>query len=143
MTEQQNQEPEVEEEYEHIVAKPGGKYPVRLLHLINGMLVMGFVLRALPDSLMVLRPYEVITHEQEDGTIPAYELEPYLDQLAEYDANTMLPVPFMTANIVGVVIPAKHLMQSYMTHIRLRENFEALDEYPIRQRHYPSANTKH
>ena len=126
-----------------VVAENGKAYPIRLLHMVNGQLIIGMVIDVFPDVMMILRPYEVEVAEDDEGNISAYQLVPYLDQLAEYDPQTLNPVPFMNANMIAPVVPARHMISTYMAVTRLREGFVDGVEYPIRKRHYASARTKH
>jgi len=125
-----------------IRAEPGKEYPIRLLHLMNGMLVIGFVISIVQSTILMLRPYIVdIDYDAEDKNIVAYALDPYLDQLVHYEANSLDPVPFILDNVVSVNIPARHLMENYNNIISMA-SIVAIDEDKLKIRRSEFLNDK-
>lgn len=104
-----------------IRAVPGESYPIRLIHTINGLFIIGYVISVLPDAIMMLRPHCVsIDYDNKNDNILSYEFEPYLNQLARYDANSLDPTPFMTATIVSVNVPAAHLASNFENVVSMK-----------------------
>lgn len=114
-----------EQEQKAIVAESGKAYPIRMMHFMDGTLIVGFVIAVLQDHIMMLHPYELranVTDSDEEGeNITEYQLTPYMDQLAEYDPESMTPTPFMVSGTLSpAIVPAKHVRDFYMTHVHLR-----------------------
>ncbi len=107
---------------ESINAEPGAKYPIRILHYANGLLVMGFVIKVFPETTMVLRPYVVsVNYDRNSDNITEYELTPYLDQIMYYDPLDLTPSPFMNASMVSITRPSQHLLENYTSIVSLKE----------------------
>lgn len=122
----------------HIKAVEGQSYPIRLLHLNNGILIIGFVIEIFPEVILVLRPYSVVPdYDMATGNIDGYEFVPYLDQLAHYDPNTLDPTPFVMSSIVSVNVPAEHMIFNYDNIISIKSAAaEDLERIVIRKRTY-------
>lgn len=114
-----------EQEQKAILAESGKAYPIRMMHFMDGTLIVGFVISVQPDHIMMLHPYElranVSEDEEGDENIAQYQLTPYMDQLIENDPETLVPVPFMvSATVSPAIIPSAHVRQFYMTHVQLK-----------------------
>lgn len=132
---------------DRLTAKPGGRYPIRLLHMTNGMLIIGFVINVFPETSLILRPYVVeADYDPQKDNIDEYEFTPYLNQLVDYNALDLSPISFMNSAIIAIAIPAQHLLENYTHIIRLREAVAATEdqtEIHLYKRNYVNPNTKH
>lgn len=132
-----------------VEAQSGRSYPIRLLHLFGGLIVIGFVIEVFPETTMVLRPHVVeILLNREDENIEEYQLSPYLDQLIHYDPLALRPVPFMNTAIVSITRPADHLIENYTSVVRLKEAVAIaeqnhVEDIQIYKRHYANPRTRH
>ena len=136
------QDPPTEEEIRQITAKRGQSYPIRILHLVSDLLVIGFVIEVLPDTVLLLRPY-VIDADGNDTEMRSYELIPYLDQLADYDPQSLVPIPFFKTSIIAPVTPARHLIKTYTNIVNLKEQFSVSEELTLRPSFFPKGSTRH
>lgn len=130
-----------------LVAVAGVKYPIRLLHLMNGMLIIGYVIAVYPETTMVLRPYLVEPIFDETRTnITEYEFEPYLDQMSFFDAHDLVPTPFLNSACVSISRPAHHLVFNYTSIIKLREIIKSTadaESVVLYKRDYVDTRTRH
>lgn len=128
-----------------VVAKPGAKYPVRLVHLINGILVIGFVIEVFPEVTMLLRPYVVeVEFDPEQKNVPEYDFIPYMDQMAHFDPKELTPVSFMNASMVAIFRPAQHVLENYTAIIQLKETVANTgDDEEIYKRDYINPKVRH
>lgn len=130
------------------IAKPGHSYPIRMLHLRGGMLIIGYVINVFPDTILILRPHVIeVEFNPETETIEEYEFRPYLDQLVFYNPRDMAAIPFMTSAVISVTRPAEHLIENYTSIVRLKELVSVTpeDEHKdlIYKRSIPSTKTRH
>ena len=136
-----------EKEASQVRARPGEKYPIRMLHYSNGMLIIGFVICVFPETTMLLRPHSVeVVYNSEETNIEGYEFTPYLDQMIYYDPHDLTPIPFMNAASMSLVRPAPHLISNYTDIIRLKETmaFRSEDDYvEFYKRSYVNPRTRH
>lgn len=119
-------------------AEYGEEYPIRILHLANEMIIIGYIIDSFSDVVMVLRPYIVdMDYDRENSNIMAYEIEPYLNQLALYNPNELDAVPFVMNNIISIAVPATHLSQNYQQIVAMKAT-AAVDAERIllTKRHY-------
>lgn len=123
-------------------AEHGKVYPIRLLHMPDDQLIIGFVLAVLDDVVLMVRPYWVDPQQDETGNIVSYTVTPYLDQLVHHDPETLEPVPFTRSNIYSINLPAAHLRKTYNANQGFRERL-VHDEPIYGEGHYPSNSTKH
>jgi hypothetical protein len=139
--------PNPDEVTEPCVAKAGESYPIRLLHLLNDMLIIGFVIAVYPETTMILRPYIVDPEfDPVKRNITEYDFEPYLNQLMHYDPHELSPVPFMNASTISITRPAAHLVQNYTSIIQLRQAVQVAEEKgnsEIYKREYVDTKTRH
>lgn len=130
-----------------VVAEPGGRYPIRMLHYLNGMMVIGFVIAVFPETTMLLRPHVVeVSYNSQNENIEGYEFSPYLDQMIYYDPHDLTPVPFMNSNTVALVRPAAHVISNYTDFVRLKESLafkQDEDMVEIFKRPYINPNLRH
>lgn len=107
-------------------AERGTRYPIRLFNLVNGSLIIGFFLGSTDGALMILRPHEVEYDVDFDGNgegnIVSYNLCPHLDQLAEYDPQTLDAVPFMQSAVISMPVPSPSLLSLFNTHVQIAEH---------------------
>ena len=137
-----------EEEIASTVAKAGHSYPIRILHLVNRTIVIGFVISVFPETTMVLRPYTVsVNFNPETENIEEYEFTPYLDQLAHYDPTDLQAIPFMNSAIISIVRPSQHVVENYNGLIQIKETVAVTpaeeDIEILMHREYPSKHTLH
>ena len=123
-------------------AEPGKTYPIRLLHMTNGMLLIGFVIAVYPETILLLRPHFVkLDFNPETENIDGYEFEPYLDQLVFYNPNSLDPTPFICTNVISVSVPANHLVTNFES-VTMIKSMVAVDPEKVqaKARHFPSRN---
>lgn len=133
---------------EQVMAKPGGKYPIRLLHLIHGELIIGYVIAVFAETTMVLRPFTIeARYNPEKETIEEYDFEPYLDQMVYYDPHDLSPIPFMNGAVISITRPAQHVIDNYTSIVQLREAVDYAEEgkkdIQIYKRSYYDPKTRH
>lgn len=111
-------------------------FPIRILH-IGEYLIIGFVAGILENTINLIRPYEI--HVEAKGlSVTGYYLEPYLNQLADIDENSLSPVPFMLNSVMSVTVPAKHVIENYTHIVQMRAFLSRNEEGEVRikERHY-------
>lgn len=127
-----------------LTVDPEKTYPIRLLHLSNDALTIGFVLAVMPDSVLLVRPHNLQVFADRTGegdlNIEAYDLVPYLNQLVEYDPDDTSPTPFMMSNIISMNIPAPHLRRNFMMVTQMKQSVK--DQETTYQT-FPSKGTLH
>jgi hypothetical protein len=95
---------------------------VRMLHLSNGCFIVGYVVTQTPVFIGILRPYEIhYNYSQKHHEIIGYDLVPYLDQLNLGHPLAQSPIPFLTSNIISVMIPEYHVIRNYEKIISMKE----------------------
>lgn len=140
MPEDQPPEPEVDP----TVGQRGRAYPIRILHLVNDITVIGMVIHVTHDTLYILRPHYIdVDYDEDRKNLSSYTLIPYLDQLVHYDANSMSTTPFLTYGIASMSIPAQHLLNTYMTVTRFKEHLASAPEGELYTREYPDGRILH
>lgn len=145
----QNVRPELSDEDINslVKANPTKSYPIRMLHLSTGSLIVGFVISVLPDTIMVLRPHvlQVAGERNHEGdfNIEFYEMVPYLNQLVEYDPEELDATPFMTSNVISLNIPAPHVRRNYTSITQMKQQYHSEDDDTVLYREYPSKDTLH
>lgn len=126
-------------------AVPGKAYPIRLLHLTNGMIIIGYVISVIGDTIMVLRPHILdIEYNPASKNIEHYEFDPYMDQLADNDPLSVDPTPFVLSNVFSVNRPTQHVVENFAGIVRLKE-VASIDPERIflAERSYPSSKVLH
>lgn len=133
------------EEVNRVRADPKKSYAIRLLHLTNGMLLIGYVIEIFPETILLLRPYVVeVDYDSRKSNIDGYKFEPYLNQLVHFDPNGLDPMPFVMSNVISVSVPAKHLQINYEQIVALHSRAVVnVEDIKIKKRHYLNNNTVH
>lgn len=129
------------------LAEHGKEYPIRIIHLLDGSLMIGFVIGIEGSVVMVLRPYlvEASTKEDDQNDIVNYELVPYLDQLVGYDPNTLEPMSIMLSSAISLASPADHLATNYQQIINMKSllGYHPEGKILLKDRQNPSMRTIH
>ena len=127
------------------VAKRGQSYPIRLLHTVNGILIVGLVVHVTSDTIHVLRPYCVeVNYNEKKHEVTCYNILPYLDQLVDYDPTSKLSTPFVISSIISMSTPAPHLLRNYMTMVGFKEHIsEYTADAPLYSGEYTDGNSIH
>lgn len=127
-----------EEEALLVRAQRDQAYPIRVLHLSNGMIIIGFVISMMSNCILILRPYNLDILFNETGTnIDQYGFDPYMNQLALFEPNGLDPVIFMLSNVISINVPAPHLKQNYESIIALNALGSVDPEHiQVSKRHY-------
>lgn len=113
-------------EIDPVMAEEGKQYPIRCIELVNGMVLIGYVIEIDDKVIQLYRPFVVFPTDDvdPDGVEPPnmvqYELIPYQSQIAHFDITNLTPIPFMLSATVSVFYPASHLLLNYQQYIGLQ-----------------------
>lgn len=129
-------------------AEPGKQYPVRILHFVNGLMIIGFVIEVFPETTMVLRPHSLdVNFNEHSENVEGYDFEPYLNQIAHYDPSDLTPVAFMNSSLVALVRPADHVIKNYVGLVQIKETVHHADDSDtieiMYRREIPRASSLH
>lgn len=120
-------------------AEAGESYPIRILHLNTGLLIIGYVIESYPNEvILMLRPHVIsLEYDREEGNVEEYEFVPYLNQLIAFEPNGLDPTPFIMSNVISVNMPAEHVLKNFESVIHLK-SLAAVDPERIKlqQPHY-------
>ena len=129
----------IEDEY---AVEAGSTHPVRLLRMLDGSLIIGYLIDLNTQWVLVLRPYEVLVNEDEELDITSYEFKPYMDQLAYFDPDTLIPTRFNVNSIVAPLIPAPHMVKNYSAICSMMTTYSGDEETVVNSR-LPSREMRH
>lgn len=123
---------------------PQRDYPVKLLYLTNGILVVGHVISEDENVAHVLQPHEVhVSWDRRRHEIAEYEFVPFLNQVAYSSPTELVVYPFYKSALISTVTPTLHITATFTKQLGIKQMVVRDPEQDLIPRHEPDIRTVH
>ena len=127
-----------------VVYDPSKDYPVKMLYLGNGTLVVGHVIQEDDYTTHLLQPHELhITWDNRKREIAEYEFVPFLNQIAHSSPTQLVVYPFYKHAMISAVTPTDHVVLNFMKQLGTKQIYDRDPEQDLISRETPNFNTRH
>lgn len=124
------------------VAQGPNSYTLKVFNFLNGMVIVGYLLREDSSYLWVLRPMVADIDVDDSGTnVVRYGFVPYMNQISMNHPLTLKSIPISKGSVISVTQPSDHVAMHYNTVLHFNEKVSVDPEKPLYNPE-PAANSR-
>lgn len=123
---------------------PSEDYPVRIVLLSSGLIVVGNLIHEDDQKVCILQPHEMhIVWDSKESEIKQYEFMPFMNQLVFHDPTQLVVYPFYKTSISTITWPTDHVSRSFTQQLGMKQAIRRDPEAALLETSQTSPDTVH